>query len=76
MAEDRVRSLSDFPLGSVWVRLDTTGYNPIVVIDHWTAVKWYPESIDYFVYLCLMSGRTHYCLKGSRDFDELFTRLG
>ena len=70
-----MRSLADFPIGSMWVRLDTTGHDPVLVIDHYTAVKWFPESIDYFVYLCLASGCTHYCLKGSRDFDELFMRL-
>lgn len=67
-----MRTLGDFPIGSMWVR---KGYDPILVVDHYTSVNWCPESIDYFVYLCLTSGRTHYCLKGSRDFDEQLERL-
>jgi len=66
-----VRTLSDFPLGSVWM----VGSSPILVVDHFTATPWCPESIDYFVYLCLTSGRKHYCLRGSRDFEQLMTRL-
>lgn len=72
-----MRTLADFPLGSTWVRDNerSRGYDPILVVDHWTARPLCPESIDYFVYLCLASGRTHYCLKGSRDFDEQLERL-
>ena len=75
MAEALVRKLSDFPLGSIWVHHDAVGSSPILVIDHFKAVDWCPQSIDYFVYLSLTSGQTHYCLKGSRDFDERFERL-
>lgn len=70
-----MRTLSDFPLGSVWARVDLFGStSPILVIDYYTAVEWCPQSIDYFVYLCLATGHKHYCLKGSRDFEHL-TRL-
>jgi len=67
-----MRTLADFPLGSVWMRSPNVNpRGPILVINHFYALKRCSASVDHFVYLCLMSGRTNYCLKGSRDFDEL-----
>lgn len=67
-----MRTLADFPLGSTWARIDLFGSTkPILVIDHFNAVNECQASVDYFVYLCLESGRKFYCLKGSRDFDAM-----
>jgi hypothetical protein len=75
MARERVeknivRKVDDFPIGSVWINVDSFGHWPVVVIDHWKPRPKPKGSIDYFTYVDLLSGKTTYCFVGSRSIEK------
>ena len=74
MEEDLVRTVDDFPIGSVWIDVDSFVMAPVLVVDHWRPRPVPTSSIDYFVYVDLETGRKSYCLVGSRSI-ELFVRV-
>ncbi len=69
-----MRTVDDFPIGSVWIDVDSFTMAPVLVVDHWKPRPVPQGSIDYFMYVDLMTGRKTFCLVGSRSI-ELFARV-
>lgn len=69
-----MRTVDDFPIGSVWLDVDTFGWSPVLVVGHWKPRPEPQGSVDYFAYVNLLTGRQTYCLVGSRSI-ELFQRV-